>query len=130
MLEKDLERKLRYAVETGLQGRCMKWVSPGNRGVPDRIVLLPGGRVAFVEMKRPGGRTDPLQEYWHNQLRSLGYPVYVIYTPEDLSRVLQALKHQQPLAEIELAQTRKALQETAAELRYWRGECSRLAAKE
>ena len=124
MLEKELERKLRYYVETGLGGRCMKWVSPGNRGVPDRIVLLPGGRVAFVEMKRPGGRTDPLQEYWHNQLRSLGYPVYVIYTPEDLSRVLQAL------AELELAQTRRALQETAAELRYWRGECSRLAAKE
>lgn len=130
MLEKELERKLRYYVETGLGGRCMKWVSPGNRGVPDRIVLLPGGQAAFIEMKRPGGRVDPLQEYWHKQLRSLGYPVYVIYTLDDLLSVLRALKHLEPPDARELMQARKALDETTAELRYWRSEYNRLAAKE
>ena len=124
---------MKYLIASDIHGSAYwaeRLVAAIESQQPDRIVLLPGGRVAFVEMKRPGGRVDPLQEYWHNQLRSLGYPVYVIYTPEDLSRVLQALKRQQPLAELELAQMRRALRETAAELRYWRGECSRLAAKE
>ena len=60
-LEKDVEQRLRKGVE-GLGGRCMKLVSQGNNGMPDRLVLLPDGRCVFVELKRPkNGRLSPVQ---------------------------------------------------------------------
>ena len=63
-LEKEIEGKLRKAVKVR-GGACLKWVCPGWSGVPDRIVLLPGGRVLFVETKRPQGATlARLQEWW------------------------------------------------------------------
>lgn len=83
-LEKDIERKLKATVAK-FGGKCLKWVCPGWSGVPDRIILLPGGRVIFVELKRPkGGRVDPLQIYWRNQLRELGFSVYYIYNEKDI----------------------------------------------
>ena len=53
ILEKDIEKRLVREVKK-LGGLCLKWVSPGNSGVPDRIVLMPGGKAIFVELKRPG----------------------------------------------------------------------------
>ena len=53
MREKSIEQELVRAVRTA-GGLCAKWVSPGLDGVPDRIVLMPGGRLAFVEVKAPG----------------------------------------------------------------------------
>ena len=87
-LEKEIERKLKVLVEGRLGGACLKWVCPGWRGVPDRIVLLPGGRVHFVELKRPqGSKVEPLQVWWKRRLEKLGFNVWHIYTMTDLDRL-------------------------------------------
>lgn len=84
-LERDIERKLRIMVEDR-RGLCLKWVCPGWAGVPDRIVLLAGGRVVFVELKRPfGGRLSKLQKWWHKKLLDLGFQVWVVWDQEDLN---------------------------------------------
>lgn len=83
-LEKDIERKLREMVE-GYGGQCRKWVCPGMKGNPDRIVLMPRSRVYFVETKRPkGGRLSPLQKKWHKWLRELGFWVFCIYNEKEI----------------------------------------------
>lgn len=71
MLEKDVERYLVKSVRD-LGGACFKWVSPGHVGVPDRVVIRPGGRVAFVEVKRPGQKPTKLQMHVLELLRQLG----------------------------------------------------------
>lgn len=77
-LEKEIEEKLRKMVESH-GGRCLKWVCPGWSGVPDRLVLLPGGRIMFVETKRPkGGRYSALQDKWREWLTALGFQYYRI----------------------------------------------------
>ena len=83
-LEKEVERKLRLlAAKHG--GKCLKWVCPGWSGVPDRLVLLPGGRVYFVELKRPkGGKISPLQKWWADELRALGFWALFIRDERDL----------------------------------------------
>ena len=59
-------------------GMCLKWVSPGFTGVPDRIIMLPGGRIIFAEIKAPGEKPRPRQKRVHDQLRGLGFKVMVI----------------------------------------------------
>ena len=87
MREKDIEGKLAKAVkEKG--GMCPKLVCPGFDGMPDRLVLLPGGRIAFVEVKAPGRKPRPLQEKRHKQLRELGFPVYVLDDPEQIPEIM------------------------------------------
>ena len=83
-LEKDIERKLRDMVERH-GGLCLKWVCPGRAGVPDRIVLLPGGRVVFVELKRPkDGVLSELQKWWAKKLMALGFEYWSIWNKSDL----------------------------------------------
>jgi hypothetical protein len=83
-LEKDIERKLRKKIES-LGGQCLKWVCPGWSGVPDRIILLPGGRIVFAELKRPkGGKISSMQIYWRDKLQDLGFPVLFIFTEQDV----------------------------------------------
>lgn len=83
-LEREIEKKLRQTVEHH-GGKCLKWVCPGWSGVPDRIILLPRGRVMFAETKRPkGGTLDRLQRWWHKVLRDLGFDVWVVWTHEDI----------------------------------------------
>lgn len=84
-LEKDIERKLRRIVERN-RGICLKWVCPGWSGVPDRIVLMPGGRIYFVELKRPkGSKVSKLQDKWRDWLAELGFLVCRIYNECDLA---------------------------------------------
>lgn len=90
MLEKFIERKLVLAVRK-LGGLCPKFVSPGTAGVPDRIILLPGGNVAFAELKAPQGRLSPLQVQRHIQLRNLGFTVFVINDPAQIPQALSIL---------------------------------------
>lgn len=78
-LERDIERKLRVTVERH-GGLCLKWVCPGWSGVPDRIILLPGGRIIFCELKRPkGGKVAELQEWWKRRLTRLGFTVWYVW---------------------------------------------------
>ena len=77
MREKTLEQKFRAAVKA-VGGLALKFTSPGFDGVPDRIVLLPGGKMAFVEVKAPGEKPRPLQLARHRLLRRLGFKVYVL----------------------------------------------------
>lgn len=83
-LEKDIEKALgRMVGKHG--GMCLKWVCPGWIGVPDRIVLLPRGRVVFVELKRPrSGRLSSMQKWWEKKLIDLGFSHWVLWDFEEL----------------------------------------------
>lgn len=84
-LEKEIEQKLVDMVKRH-GGFCLKWVCPGWSGVPDRIILLPGARVFFVETKRPkGGRLSALQRKWREWLTGLGFFSGVVWTESDVT---------------------------------------------
>lgn len=90
MREKVIERHLAVAVKK-LGGMAVKFVSPGLAGVPDRIILLPGGKMAFVELKATGKKLRALQEKRKRQLEALGFPVYVIDGLEQIGGVLDEI---------------------------------------
>lgn len=81
MREKQIESYLRDEVKK-LNGRAYKWESPGNAGVPDRIIFLPGGRVHFVELKAPGKKPTALQIAQHRKLTQLGQEVCILDSKE------------------------------------------------
>ena len=90
MKEKTIEKKLvKTAKDMG--GVALKFLSPGFDGMPDRIVLLPGGRMGFVEVKSPGKVPRPLQEARHRMLRMLGFRVYVLDTVDQIGGILDAI---------------------------------------
>ena len=78
MKERDVEVLLREGVKH-LGGRAYKWVSPGNAGVPDRIVILPGGVIHFVEIKQENGCMSNLQFVQQEKLRALGAVAVTLY---------------------------------------------------
>ena len=86
--EREIEAFLRKMV-TKQGGLCLKFVSPGWEGAPDRIILFPGGKIFFVEVKRPGERPRPLQLKRHEELRKLGFSVYVIDGKEQVRDLIQ-----------------------------------------
>lgn len=91
-LEKDIERKLRTKIEA-MGGRCLKWVCPGWVGVPDRIILLPGARIYFVETKRPkGGELSAMQKKWREWLKGLGFSYWVVWDETDLAYLLRYIE--------------------------------------
>lgn len=77
MREKEIEKILVDEVKH-LGGRALKWVSPGNDGVPDRIVIFPDARPVFVELKTDTGKLTPLQEVQIARLKKLGQRVEVV----------------------------------------------------
>ena len=73
-------------------GICPKWVSPGYDGMPDRIILMPGGKIAFAEVKALGKKPRPLQVSRHRLLMWLGFKVYVIDSSEQIGGVIDEIR--------------------------------------
>ena len=90
MKETEIEKKLVRKVKAK-GGIAPKFVSPGYAGMPDRLVLLPGGVFAFAELKAPDMKPRPLQVSRHRLLRSLGFKVYVIDETQQIEEVLNGL---------------------------------------
>ena len=91
MREKYIETKLVKAVKS-MDGLALKFVSPGFDGVPDRLLLLPGGKIAFIELKAPGETLRPLQVRRKRQLEGLGFLVYCIDGPEQIGGILDGIQ--------------------------------------
>ena len=91
MLEREVERKLVKAVRAR-KGVCWKFISPGTAGVPDRIILMPEGRIAFVEVKKPGETPRKLQLSRHRLLRRLGFKVFVLDMEEEIGGILDEIQ--------------------------------------
>ena len=90
MREKVIETKLKQAVRQS-GGLALKFVSPGFNGVPDRLLLFTGGRAAFAEVKAPGQKPRPLQVHRMEQLRRLGFKVFVIDDREQIGGVISEI---------------------------------------
>ncbi len=91
MREKTIETKLAKKVKR-MGGIALKISSANFDGMPDRLVLLPDGVIAFVELKAPGKAPRPLQLARHRLLRSLGFRVYVIDGTEQIGGMLDELR--------------------------------------
>ena len=85
--EKSIEEYLRDQVRK-IGGKAYKFVSPGNAGVPDRLVVLPGGDLFFVELKAPGGKTTKLQDKRIKELEMQGQVVFIADSREKIDRIL------------------------------------------
>ncbi|MBR1442737.1 MAG: VRR-NUC domain-containing protein [Firmicutes bacterium] len=90
-LEKEIERKLVKTVKA-LGGIAPKFVSPGFDGMPDRIVLLPNGKVGFVEVKSQGKKPRTLQAARHNLLRRLGFKVFVLDNENQIKNIIDEIR--------------------------------------
>ena len=88
--ERDIEQYLVGKVKA-LGGIAYKWTSPGNNGVPDRIVIVPGNGIVFVELKAPGAKPTALQIAQHRRLTSMGCDVRVIDSKAQVDALIQEL---------------------------------------
>ena len=91
MLEKEIEKKLTLTVKH-LGGLCLKFVPLSLNGVPDRLVFLPNGKFAFIELKAPGKKLRPQQEKRKRQLEKLGFLVFKIDSKEMIGGILDAIR--------------------------------------
>ena len=91
LLESTVERHLREEAKKR-KGMALKFVSPGMNGVPDRIVLMSDGKMAFVELKAPGKKPRPLQLKRKRMLERLGFPVYVVDNIEQIGGILDEIQ--------------------------------------
>lgn len=89
MRERDIEKKLVDEVRKR-GGLCEKWNS-GSIGWPDRIVIMPRGKMGFVEVKRVGEVPRPLQRHRHDQLRNLGYKVFILDHPGQIGGIIDEI---------------------------------------
>lgn len=87
MKESQIEKKLIQETER-LNGKCFKFSSYGNNGVPDRIVLL-DGKCYFVELKAPGKPLRPIQDYRKREFQKLGFTVRVIDSLQGVSEFIE-----------------------------------------
>jgi hypothetical protein len=91
MREKYIEQKLVKAVKS-MGGLALKFISPGFDGMPDRLILLPGRKIAFVEVKAPGKTLRPLQEKRKRQLEALGFLVFCLDHIEQIGGILREIQ--------------------------------------
>ncbi len=73
---------------------CEKFIVPGKRGVPDRIITADRGYICFVEMKTPGGRLHPLQKLDHQERRKRGAHVYVVASMDEALQTIEDIKYE------------------------------------
>ncbi len=92
--EKLIEKKLREGVKK-LGGMALKFTSPGTAGVPDRIVLMPGGKIYFVETKSEGKKLSTRQTLFSGKLEWLGHFFMVVYSESSLYHFLYHIKTEQ-----------------------------------
>lgn len=91
MREKEIEQKFVKAVKD-MGGIAPKFISPAFDGMPDRLVLLPKGKIAFVEVKAPNKTPRPLQTARHEMLQRLGFKVYVLDNKDQIGRILNEIR--------------------------------------
>ncbi len=91
MLEKQIESHLRREIKD-IEGLALKFISPSYDGMPDRIVLLPLGRLYFVELKSEGKKATPKQEKVHGMLRKLGFEVLVLDSKSAVDEFVNEVK--------------------------------------
>ena len=89
--EREIEKKLVTAVKAA-GGLALKFVSPGWSGAPDRIVLLPGGKAGFVEVKAPGKKPRPLQVRRKKQLEQMGFRVFVLDGTDQIGGIIDEIR--------------------------------------
>lgn len=90
LLESELEKRFKTKMKQ-IGCKAYKFVSPGNAGVPDRIVLIPGGKICFVELKQYRKRPRPLQKWVIQQIREMGFEVYIIDSPQKIEELAEKL---------------------------------------
>lgn len=95
MRENEVEQKFKQAVEDA-GGIAFKFTSQTANGVPDRLVLMMGGKCAFVELKAPGRQMRLLQRKRRLQLQKLGFPVFCVDRLEQIGPVIKALEQWKP----------------------------------
>ena len=88
MREKTVESKFTSAVKAK-GGLAVKFTSPGFNGMPDRLVMFPDGRIAFVEVKAPGETPRPLQRSRLKLLRRLGFKAFVLDNTSDIPKIIE-----------------------------------------
>lgn len=91
MRESAIENKLTKAVKK-MGGLPLKFISPSLVGLPDRLLLMPGGKIAFIELKASGQAMRPLQMKRKRQLEALGFPVYCIDDTKQIGGILDELQ--------------------------------------
>lgn len=88
MLESAVEKKLKKKIEK-LGGLCLKFHPESKSGMPDRLVILPGGQMYWVELKKPGEKARPLQLKRKKQLEALGCKCFIVDSPESLNAFIK-----------------------------------------
>ena len=91
MLEKEIEKYLRDKIKN-LGGIAYKFISPGNNGVPDRLICLPTGKAIFMELKAPGKEPKPHQNLQINRLRNLGFDVRIIDSKQKVDEFINEIQ--------------------------------------
>ena len=89
--ERDVEAFLRKEIGD-LGGMFLKWVCPGNDGVPDRILIMPGGRIVFVEVKTERGHLTGLQQVWQRELREQGCSAVTVYGMTGARELIEVIR--------------------------------------
>ena len=94
MREREVEQYLYQKVSLFLHTKCVKFIPDGMTGMPDRLILLPDGRVVWVELKTEGGRLSEIQKYRHEELRRMGQQVETVWNKQQVDELVERLLEQ------------------------------------
>lgn len=89
--EKLLEVKLKAMIEKELKGLCIKLSAMHFTGLPDRLCLVPYGKLFFCEVKTTKMKPKRIQQIVHDKIRLLGFKVYIV----DSTEIINQIKHEQ-----------------------------------